>query len=187
MCVARRLCFCALQAVEEVVKNAFRVEERVSQFEPLCIIPLVRCELAWRSSTVQKFVDEPLHQGLVGRQRSVQEAWAQLVDAQSTMSPCSYCKHHTMPYALSTRNFFTCTSKLLCDTKCVPLKKFFSRIMSHSHASWSDLPPFPHPERSPSVLLPLHSDEQPLDPRTAERSGRLAILSSLTGYEPNTT
>ena len=59
--------------------------------------------------------------------------------------------------------------------------------MSHSHASWSDLPPFPHPERSPSVLLPLHSDEQPLDPRTAERSGRLAILSPLTGYEPNTT
>ena len=37
------------------------------------------------------------------------------------------------------------------------------------------------------VLLPLHSDEQPLDPRTAERSGRLAILSPLTGYEPNTT
>ena len=62
-----------------------------------------------------------------------------------------------------------------------------SSIMSHSHASWSDLPPFPHPERSPSVLLPFHSDEQPLDPRTAERSGRLAILSPLTGYEPNTT
>ena len=126
VCVAQRRCFCALQAVEEVVKNAFREEERVSQFEPVCIIPLVCCELPWRSSTVQKFVDEPLHQGLVGRQQSVQEqAWAQLGDAQSTMSPCSYCKHYTMPYALSTRNFFTCTSKLLYDTKCVPLKKFF--------------------------------------------------------------
>ena len=52
MCVAQGRCFCALQAVEEVEKNAFREEERVSQFEPLCIIPQVCCELAWRSSTV---------------------------------------------------------------------------------------------------------------------------------------
>ena len=53
----------------------------------------------------------------------------------------------------------------------------FSRIMSHSHSSWSDLPPFLLPQHIPSLS---HSDEQPLDPRTAGRSGRLARKSPFT-------
>ena len=57
-----------------------------------------------------------------------------------------------------------------------------ARIMSHSHSSWSDLPPVPLPRRLSSLLPPSHSDEQPLDPRTAGRSGRLAMQSPLTRY-----
>ena len=62
-----------------------------------------------------------------------------------------------------------------------------SHIMSHSHSLWSALPPFLLPQHTPSLLHPSHSDEQPLDPRTAGRSGRLAVQSPLSGYEPNTT
>ena len=57
--------------------------------------------------------------------------------------------------------------------------------MSHSHSSWSDLPPFTFPQRLSSLLLPSHSDEQSLDPR-AERSGRLATQTPLTNHEPYT-
>ena len=50
-----------------------------------------------------------------------------------------------------------------------------SRIMSHSHSPWSAPPPFPLPQHIPSPHHPSRSDEQPLDPRTAGRSGRLAV------------
>ena len=56
----------------------------------------------------------------------------------------------------------------------------FSRTKSHSHSSWSDLPPFPLPQHTPSLHYPSRSDEQSLDPRTARRSGRSTIQSPLT-------
>ena len=59
--------------------------------------------------------------------------------------------------------------------------------MSQSQSFWCDFPPFPLPQHSPSLLYPSHSDEQPHDPRTEGRSGRLAVESPLTGYEPNAT
>ena len=52
--------------------------------------------------------------------------------------------------------------------------------MSHPHSSWLDLPPF-HFSTPPS---PSQSDEQPQDPRTPGRFGRLAFPSPLTGDEP---
>ena len=54
--------------------------------------------------------------------------------------------------------------------------------MSHSHSSWFDLPPFPLPQHISSPLYPFRSDEQPLDPHTSERSGRLAVQSPLTSH-----
>ena len=77
-----------------------------------------------------------------------------------------------------------CGSSLLCDAKCVP----FKILVRHSHKSClirtrRGL----IPRHVPSLRYPSHSDEQPLDPRTAGRSGRLVIQSPRTGYEPNTT
>ena len=54
--------------------------------------------------------------------------------------------------------------------------------MHHWHSSWSDLPPFPLPWYVPSPLYPSHIDEEPLDPRTAGQSGRLATQSPITVY-----
>ena len=59
--------------------------------------------------------------------------------------------------------------------------------MSHSHSSWSDLPPFLLLQRLSNVLLSSDSDEQLFDPRTAGRPGRLAIRCPVTGCEPKTT
>ena len=52
---------------------------------------------------------------------------------------------------------------------------------------WSHFPPLPLPQHVPSLLHPLHSAEQPCDPRTGGQSGRLEEQSPLTGFEPNTT
>ena len=58
--------------------------------------------------------------------------------------------------------------------------------MSHSHSLRSDFLPFQLPQHIPSLLSPSHSDEQPQDPRTAGRFGRLATHSLFTGFEQNT-
>ena len=73
---------------------------------------------------------------------------------------------------------------------CVRLENNHSSVscvISHPKSLWSDVPYFPHPQHSPSVLFPSHSAEQPHDPRAEGQSGRLAEQSPLTGYEPNAT
>ena len=64
--------------------------------------------------------------------------------------------------------------------RCTTICSSLSCIMSRSHSLWSYFPPFPLSRHIPSLLHLSHSDEQPLDPRTQGRSGRLAIQSPLT-------
>ena len=94
------------------------------------------------------------------------------------------CKQYTVPRARCTRSMFSRVAQECFVARRVPLLKnncsSFSRIVSHAHSLRSDLPPFPPPQHIPSLLYHSHSGEQPLDPRTAGRSGRLAIQSPLT-------
>ena len=72
------------------------------------------------------------------------------------------CKHYTVPYPLCTRNIFSrVVQECFVMSSGVSFKKYssLSRIMCHSHSSCSDLPPFPLPQHSPSLLYPSHSDE----------------------------
>ena len=75
--------------------------------------------------------------------------------------------------AIFPRVWLKIESQTQCEADRAPS---FSRIMSRSRSSWSDLPPFPVlPQRLSSLLHPSHGDEHPPDPRTAGRFGRLAI------------
>ena len=90
---------------------------------------------------------------------------------------------HRAAHTLHAQYFLTCGSRpfytaypVSCETDCVSLKKncvSVSRIMSHSHSSLLDLPPFSHPQLLTSLLPPSRGDQQPPDPRTAVLSGRL--------------
>ena len=87
------------------------------------------------------------------------------------------CKQHTAPRTLCKRNIFSRVAQdgvpdpvwseqySLKISKCLS----FSRVMSHLHSSWSDLPPFPLPQRLSSLLPPFRGDEHPPGPRTAHK------------------
>ena len=97
------------------------------------------------------------------------------------------CQQHTAPHTLCTRNIFSrvapdrATGARLCEANSVYVCKnclSFSGIMSRSHSSLLDLPPFLSP--TPLLCFNHRGDHQPPNPRTAGPFGRLVIQSPLT-------